>query len=180
MNRNESSFGGAAHCLRVAAAACLAALGLACATQTGPTGLYAMPSDPALALAPADADPDSAAELAEGALYLLRPDLPGGPDYLGAARMCLLAVEVADPAVELDLVRACHRVAARSALRSGDREVYVQAVDRWEAFAPRNERAAGELAIHVTIRDRLNERVVAGARIPPAVRRLMPPIETRP
>ena len=179
MTWTESSFARRALALRAAAAACLFALVLGCATRSGPTGLYAMPSDPAQALAPADADPGSAAELAEGALHLLRPDLPGGPDYLGAARMCLLAVEVADPVVERDLIRSCHRVAARSALRSGDREVYVKAVDRWEEHAPRNERAAGELAIHLTIRDRLNERVVAGARIPPAVRRLMPPIGTR-
>ncbi len=161
--------------------ALLPALFLACATSPNvPTGLYAMPSDPALAIAPADADPDSAPQLAEGALHLLDRSRPAGPDYLGAARMCLLAVEVADPDVERDLVRACYRVAARSALRSGDRETYVEAVDRWEEDAPRNERAAGELAIHLTIRDRLNERSVSSARIPPQVRRLVPPLEPTP
>ncbi len=156
--------------------ALLPALFLACATSPNvPTGLYAMPSDPALAIAPADADPDSAPQLAEGALHLLDRSRPAGPDYLGAARMCLLAVEVADPDVERELVRACYRVAARSALRSGDRETYVEAVDRWEEEAPRNERAAGELALHLAIRDRLDQRATGThARIPSELRRLLP------
>ncbi len=70
---------------------------MGCVSRGGPTGLYVMPAEPALAIHPADADPDSAAELAEGALHLLDPARPGGPDYMAAARMCLLAIEVADP-----------------------------------------------------------------------------------
>ena len=148
----------------------------ACATTHGePTGLYAMPADLSRALPPSEADPSRAAELAESALHLLNPEQPGGADYLGAARMCLLAVEVAHGETEGDLRRACQRVAARSALRSGDRETYVEAVNRWERSAPRNERAAGELAIHLAIRDRLIGRWPGtGGRIPPDVRRLIP------
>jgi hypothetical protein len=71
----------------------------ACATSAArpPTQLYAMPTDLGEAMAPEEADPTRAAELAESALYLLDPERPGGPDYLGAARMCLLATEVAKP-----------------------------------------------------------------------------------
>jgi hypothetical protein len=162
------------------AVACLAMLALGCVSRGGPTGLYVMPAEPALAIHPADADPDSAAELAEGALHLLDPARPGGPDYMAAARMCLLAIEVADPDVERDLVRACYRVAARCALRSGDRETYLNVVERWDRTASRNERAAGELAIHLTIRNRLEERAIASVHIPPDVRRLVPPLEPSP
>lgn len=137
--------------------------------------LYAMPEDLADAMPPGRADASSAAELAEGALHLLNPERPGGPDYLAAARMCLLSAEVAEPRVEADLKRACYRVAARSALRSGDRETYVDAVTQWATGAPRSERMAGELAIHLAIRDRLRGAGGRGARIPPAVRRLIPP-----
>ncbi len=165
--------------VRTLALAWLAVLSTACATtNAGPGGLYAMPSDLSRALPPGEADPTRAAELAESALFLLSPERPGGPDYLGAARMCLLAVEVADPEIERDLRRACERVAARSALRSGDRETYLEAVSRWERGAPRNERVAGELAIHLAIRDRLSGwESGRGGRIPPDIRRLIPPPE---
>ena len=135
-----------------------------------------MPSDLADALPPQSADPSSAGQLAEGALYLLNPDNPTGPDYVGAARMCLLAVEVADPHVEGKLRHACLRVAARSALRSGDRETYIQAVGSWEEEASRNERASGELAIHRAIRDRLlGTPGRRGPRVPASLARLLPP-----
>ena len=158
----------------------LLVLGIAaCATvpaAPNASGLYAMPEDPADAISPSQADPDDAGQLAESALYLLNPGRPGGPDYLGAARMCLLAAEMADPEIETDLERACYRVAARSALRSGDRTTYIEAVDRWDVRASRSERTAGELAIHLAIRDRLeNEPRGRGVRVPPAVRRLIPP-----
>jgi len=160
----------------------LALLIAGCATtNVGPSGLYAMPSDLGRALPPSEADPMRAVELAESALFLLNPERPGGPDYLGTARLCLLAVEVADPEMEVELQRACQRVAARSALRSGDRQAYIEAVSRWERTAPRNESAAGELAIHLAIRDRLSGFEPRGnARIPPEVRRLIPPPEDAP
>jgi len=120
-----------------------------------PGGLYAMPGDLALARSPDRVRPDHAAELAEAALSLLNPERAGGPDYAGAARMCLMATEVAVPGVEADLLASCHRVAARSALRSGDVELYLEAVDRWDAVATRVERSAGEFAVHAAIRDRL-------------------------
>ena len=55
--------------------------------------LYAMPAELSEALAPGEAHPARPAELAEAALHLLDPERPGGPDYLGAARMCLLAAD---------------------------------------------------------------------------------------
>ncbi len=159
----------------------LALLVAGCATtRAGPSGLYAMPSDLSRALPPSEADPTRAAELAESALFLLNPERAGGPDYMGAARMCLLAVEVADPGIERDLQRACERVAARSALRSGDRETYIEAVNRWQRNAPRSESVAGELAIHLAIRDRLSGRGPGRARIPSEVRGLIPPPEDAP
>ena len=162
----------------IVAALALVALGLAaCAsTHSGDGSLYSMPTDPARALAPEDADPNSAAELAEGALHLLNPERPGGPDYTGAARMCLLSADVAKLPVERHLQRTCFRVAARSALRSGDRDVYLEAVDHWDRNAPRNEKAAGELAIHLAIRDRLKQRETgSGGRVPAELRALLPP-----
>ncbi len=159
----------------------LALLVAGCATtNTLPSGLYAMPTDLSRALPPDEADPTRAAELAESALFLLNPDRAGGPDYLGAARMCLLAVEVADPGIERDLRRACERVAARSALRSGDRETYIEAVNRWERNATRSESVAGELAIHLAIRDRLSGRPPGRGRVPAEVRSLIPPPEDAP
>jgi hypothetical protein len=150
----------------------------ACATRG--TEMYAMPADPAHALAPGEADPGSAAELAESALHLLGPERPGGPDYLGAARMCLLAADAAEPGVEDPLARACYRVAARSALHAGDRETYLEAVERWARNAPRTERATGELAFHLAIRDRLvGDGASRYARVPPELRRLLPPPGTR-
>lgn len=160
--------------------ACLALTLAACATTHADHTVYSMPADLARARPPADADPTSAAELAEGALHLLNPERPGGPDYAGAARLCLLSVEVALLPAERQLQRACHRVAARSALHSGDRDVYLEAVDSWERRAPRNERAAGELALHLAIRDRLDARATGmHARIPAELRRLLPPAEAR-
>ncbi len=153
----------------------------ACASPKGPTTeLYPMPSDFSRALSPADANPERPAELAESALHLLDPQRPGGPDYAGAARMCLLALEVAKSGVESELRRACQRVAARSALRSGDRELYIESVTLWERDAPRSERAAGELSVHLAIRDRLCEDPSASpGRIPRDLRRLLPPLEAR-
>lgn len=139
-----------------------------------------MPVDPAHALAPGAADPAHPAQLAEGALHLLDTERAGGPDYLGAARMCLLAADAAAPGVEQSLARACYRVAARSALHAGDRETYIEAVDRWARSAPRSERAVGELSLHLAIRDRLvGDGASRHARVPPELRRLLPPPETR-
>ena len=155
--------------------ACLALTLGACATTHAEHTVYSMPADLVRAMPPADADPASAAELAEGALYLLNRERPGGPDHAGAARLCLLSAEVARLPAERQLQRACHRVAARSALHSGDREVYLEAVESWERRAPRNERAAGELALHLAIRDRLDQRATGTrARIPAELRRLLP------
>ena len=153
----------------------------ACASARGPgTELYPMPADLGRAMSPAEADPGRPAELAEAALHLLNPERAGGPDYAGAARMCLLAIDAAEPFGERELRRACHRTAARSALRSGDRELYREAVNRWEREAPRSERAAGELSVHLAIRDRLEgESPGSPGRIPRALRRLLPPLEAR-
>ncbi len=148
-----------------------------CASVRPAPGLYSMPSDPAKALSPEDADPSRPGELAEAALHLLDPERTGGPDYAGAARMCLLAGDVADPRVERDLRRACQRLAARSALRAGDRELYIQAVGAWEREASRSEKAAGELFVHLAIRDRLCGQMTGSARIPRDLRRLLPPLE---
>ena len=132
-------------------------LAAACATQgPPPRTLYSMPSDPSLAISPSQADPNSAPELAEAALSLLDPSRAGGPDYNGAARLCLMAADVAYLPTERTLQRACFRVAAGSALRAGDRDMYQEAVRSWAAVAPLNERAAGELSLHLAISDRLN------------------------
>ena len=88
--------------------------------------------------------------------------------------MCLLAVEVADPQVGRDLLRACYRVAARSGLRSGNREIYVEAVSRWAENAPRHEWSTGELAIHLAIRNRLSGQTEPRGRIPRSLRELLP------
>jgi hypothetical protein len=139
--------------------------------------LYVMPTDLGTALEPRRADPASPAQLAESALYLLNPDQAGGPDYLGAARICLLAAEVADPEVERDLRHACYRVAARSALRAGDRELYLEAVELWEGESSRVERESGELRIHRTMRDELRGAATGRRnRLPSGVARLLPPV----
>lgn len=138
----------------------LAAAGLACVPiqPRGPepidAGLYQMPNRPSDARSPEEVRPDRAPELAEAALGLLDPKRTGGPDYSGAARMCLMAAEIATP-VERELRGSCYRVAARSALRSGDRQIYLEAVDAWERNASRIEFASGELLIHTAIRNRL-------------------------
>ncbi len=151
---------------------------LACASvPRGGTVLYSMPDDPRDALAPQSADPGHAGELAEGALYLLNPELPGGPDYMGAARMCLLAAETADPVLEQQLRYTCHQVAARAALRSGDRDLYLKAIDGWEGVATRTQRATGELAVHRAIRDRLRGEPYRRVHLPPDVARLISPPE---
>jgi hypothetical protein len=163
---------------KLSVAALCVALAACASTQGADSGLYAMPEDPARAMPPADADPSSAAELAEGALHLLNPARAGGPDFEGAARLCLLSAEMARLPTERQLRRSCYRVAARSALRSGEREIYLEAVDRWERSSARNERAAGELAIHLAIRDRLEARNTgSGRRLPPDIRVMLPPIE---
>ena len=164
---------------RAGLAATLIFLGVGCATGQGPreSTLYRMPtlSD---ALEPHLADPSSAAQLAEGALHLLDPARPGGPDYGASARMCLRTAEAADIRVERELRDACLRLAARSALRSGDRELYVEVVDCWEAKARSHERESGELAVHRAIRDQLQgSRRGASARLPRAVAVLLPPPE---
>ncbi len=151
----------------------------ACASGRGPSGdahgLYEMPADLARAMPPGAADPDRAAQLAEAALHLLNPERPGGPDYTGAARICLIAAETADSRVEHDLEMACYRTAARSALRAGDRALYSRAVQRWEDAAPRHERATGELATHLAIRDRLSgSEAGTRKRLPSDVRWLIP------
>ena len=138
-----------------------------------PGGLYAMPGDLGQARSPDSIDSRRAPELAEAALFLLNPERPGGPDYAGAARMCLLAVEVAVPNVETDLRSSCFRLAARSALRSGDSQLYIQAVDRWDAVATRVERSAGEFAIHAAIRDRLQGEPASAVPADPLLRRLL-------
>jgi len=173
------SFHGGALAALLGFSACAAILFSGCAASRGPVGdahgLHAMPVDLARAMPPGAADPDKAAELAEAALHLLYPDRPGGPDYLGAARLCLIAAEVADPHVEHKLQLACYRTAARSALRAGERTVYSDAVELWELSAPRHERATGELAAHLAIRDRLNgSEPGTWARLPADVRRLIP------
>lgn len=149
----------------------------ACASGRGTTDFHHMPSDLSRALSPVQADPTRPGQLAEAALHLLDLERPEGPDYAGAARMCLLASDVADPHVERELRRACHRVAARSALRSGDRDLYVEAVSRWEQSASRTELATGELAVHLAIRDRLDGQPIPPGRTPRDLRRLLPPLE---
>ena len=165
-------------CLRLRRLGCaVGAAGiLACAsTPREGTVLYSMPDDPRDALSPQAADPAHAGELAEGALYLLNPELPGGPDYMGAARMCLLAAETADPVLEKQLRYTCHQVAARAALRSGDRDLYMKAIDGWEELATRSQRTTGELAVHRAIRDRLRGEPYRRVHLPPDVARLIPP-----
>jgi len=155
----------------------ICALG-ACATAggvSGPHGLHRMPADLADAHMPEHAGAERPADLAEGALHLLDPDRPGGPDYTGAARLCLIAAESARMPIERELRVACYRVAARSALRSGERDLYVTAVQRWEDSAPRHERVAGELAVHLAIRDGLaGAGTTPAARLPFELRRLIP------
>ena len=138
-----------------------------------PGGLYPMPGDLGLARSPDRIDPQRAAELAEAALFLLNPERSGGPDYAGAARMCLMAVEVAVPGIEDDLESSCYRVAARSALRSGDAQLYVEAVDRWATVASPVERSAGEFAIHAAIRNRLQGAASTSLPSDPLLRRLL-------
>lgn len=145
----------------------------ACASGRGPI-LYAMPEELGAARSPQRADPASAAQLAEGALHLLNPERPGGPDYYGAARMGLLAAETSDRRVERELRDACYRLAARSALRSGDRELYLEVVAAWESDASRIQRESGELTIHRAIRNRLQGQA-HGARVPHDLARLIPP-----
>lgn len=165
---------------RLAGAIATALLAGGCATaHLEPTAVHTMPSDLSRALPPAAADPDKPAELAEAALHLLHRDRPGGPDYAGAARLCLMAADSADDVVERDLKLACYRVAARSALRVGERDIYLEAVNGWARRAPRHESATGELAIHIAIRDRLSGSE-PGTRIPKAVRVLLTATENAP
>jgi hypothetical protein len=114
-----------------------------------------MPGSPAQARASDALRSDRAAELAEGALNLLDPQRPGGPDYATAARLSLTAADLATSATEAELRVACFRTAARSALRSGDTALYIDAVERWERASSKAERIAGELAVHAAIRARL-------------------------
>jgi hypothetical protein len=153
-------------------------LGSACATVEAPRR-YAMPADLSRARTPEQAAPDSAAELAEAALGLLDPARPGGADLAGAAQLCLLASEVADPQIERELRRACFRTSARSALRSGDRDLYTDVVARWEEAASRSELVAGELVVHRAIRDRLVGNP-SSSRVPPELRSWLREAEARP
>jgi len=145
-----------------------------------PGGLYAMPADLALARSPDRVNAARAAELAEAALFLLNPERPGGPDYAGAARMCLMASDAAVPGVESDLRASCHRVAARSALRSGDKALYIQAVDRWDEVATAIDRSAGEFLVHAAIRDRLRGETGAAVVSDPLLRRVLQPSTAEP
>jgi len=139
-----------------------------------PTGaLHAMPSELGLARSPDAVDPNNAAELAEASLHLLDPERTGGPDYAGAARMCLMAVDVAVEGIESDLRSGCLRVAARSALRSGDTGLYLESVDRWDALATNVERSAGEFLVHAAIRDRLRGKPEIPLVADPMLRRVL-------
>ncbi len=160
----------------------MATLGVtACASSSPPAvearpasgALHTMPTDLALARSPDAIDPESAAELAEAALHLLNPLRTGGPDYAGAARMCLMAVDVAAKGIESDLRSSCYRVAARSALRSGDTALYLEAIDRWDAVATQVERSAGEFLVHAAIRDRLRGESELPAISDPLLRRVL-------
>jgi hypothetical protein len=152
------------------AAACAGTLA-ACArpapsVSTAPPtdGVFQMPQGPSTARSPDEIRADRPAELAEAALHLVNPERPGGADYTAAARLALLATEQADPRGERDLLISCFRFAARSALRAGDAELYLQIVDRWDQAANEVERVSGELAVHTSIRDRL--RGAAPATLP--------------
>jgi hypothetical protein len=152
----------------------------ACAPVTPPVSQgpatqssYRMPPAASAARAPDALRTDRAAELAEGALYLLDPARPGGPDYAGSVRLSLMAAELASSPAESDLRLACHRAAARAALRSGDSKLYIEAVDRWESASGRAERAAGELAIHTAIRARLKGQPLPVEPNDPRLRELL-------
>ena len=153
---------------------------LACAPLTPPVSSapaseasYRMPGSPAQARSSDALGSDRAADLAEGSLHLLDPQRPGGPDYAGAARLSLLAAERASSASEAELRVACFRTAARSALRSGDTDLYIDAVERWERASSRAERAAGELAVHSAIRARLQGQAPPVEPSDPLLRQLL-------
>lgn len=143
-----------------------------CATNGGSHQVHTMPADPALAMTPGEADPESAAELAEAALHLLNAERAGGPDYVGAARLCLLSAKAAVLPTERELQRSCLATAARSSLRAGNRDMYLEAVDCWEDVSHPHERAAGELSIHLSIRDELRGNP-DGPNRAPGLRRLL-------
>lgn len=143
-------------------------------SSVGPTeATYRMPASPGQARSPDALSPDRAAELAEGALNLLDPQRPGGPDYAAAARLSLLAADLATSPTEAELRTACFRTAARSALRSGDTALYIDAVERWERASSRPERVAGELAVHGAIRARLQGQVAAVEPNDPLLKQLL-------
>lgn len=132
-----------------------------------------MPGDPAQARSPDALRTDRAAELAEGALHLLDPQRSGGPDYAAAARLSLMAAELAGSPGEAELRVACFRTAARSALRSGDTALYIDAVERWERASSRADRVAGELAVHGAIRARLQGQTPAVEPNDPLLKQLL-------
>ena len=151
---------------------------VSCATSgpsDSPLEPYSMPATAGAARPTSAADPASAAELAEGALALLAPERARGPDYLGAAQLCLLAAEVADPQSERTLALACLRLAVRSALKAGQRQTYLRAVDAWDAMASTHEGVAGELRLHLAIRDRLRGHVGTSGEVPSGIRDLITP-----
>jgi hypothetical protein len=132
-----------------------------------------MPGSPAQARSSDALRTDRAAELAEGALHLLDPKRSGGPDYAAATQLSLMAAELASSPVEAELRAACFRTAARSALRSGDTALYIDAVERWERASNRVERVAGELAIHGAIRARLQGQPLAVEPNDPLLKELL-------
>lgn len=158
-----------------AALACLSA----CAPLTPPVSSapteasYRMPGTPAQARSSDQLRTDRPAELAEGALHLLDPQRPGGPDYAGAARLSLMAADLASAPSEGELRVACFRTAARSALRAGDTALYIDAVERWERASSRADRVAGELAVHGAIRARLQGQAPAIEPSDPLLKQLL-------
>ena len=106
-------------------------------------------------LAPQDRVAETPVPLIEAALHHLAPSRLEGLDYSAAAMLFLRAGEVANPVEEQDLALAGYRAAARAALRSGDRGVYVRAVEGWSHFAMEHELRTGELAVHRRILARL-------------------------
>ncbi len=142
-----------------------------CASVRSGTELYSMPSDPAKALSrrmlirrvraswrgrPLSARPRAVRgpRLRRGGTSVSARERRGGPQERARAAPCLPAPR-----------------------RAGDRELYIEAVGAWEREASRGEKAAGELSVHVAIRDRLCGRMARSARVPRDLRRLLPPLE---
>ena len=148
-----------------AAAACAVSCALGCVSSApsvsaaAPSAegdaLFQMPAQAKDARSPDEVRANRPAELAEAALGLVSAERPGGPDYIAATKLALLAAAQADPVAERDLVVSCHRFAARSALRAGVVDLYVDTIDAWDRVANQVERTSGELSVHAAIRDRI-------------------------